>query len=203
MRSLKLICKPFKEYLINTKNYSKISYHIIIPVFFLILYIALHTQNISLNNILNSTQVFLPFVFVFSFFALIALSFIENDKMKKVQIILKRQNHVQLEIHHLYKGKPKITQLTNKMFLSIMLGYISFMSAILFISSIVLSGSDDTFFYAANWWLENTDIFKFLGYFIYIIYYLICFLFIWGIASIITNLLYAIRIFTTILCDIY
>ena len=203
MRSLKLICKPFKEYLINTKNYSKISYHIIIPVLFLIVYIALHTQNIYLNNILNSTQVFLPFVFVFSFSALIALSFIENDKMKEVKSILKKQNPVQLQIHHLYKGKPKITPLTNKMFLSIMLGYISFMSAILFISSIVLLGSDDTFFYVANWWLENTDRFTFLGYFIYTIYYLICFLFIWGIASIITNLLYAIRIFTTSSCDIY
>ncbi|AJI54349.1 hypothetical protein [Francisella philomiragia] len=203
MKSLKLILKPFKEYVINTKNYSKWSYHFFIPVFVCVIYITFHLQHISLDKIISSTQVFLPFITAFSFSALIALPSINNEKMEQVQEIVKRNGcKVQLEIRHRYKGAFKKTPLTNKMFLSIMLGYISFMSSLLFILSIILSNAEDTFFYSSNWWLE-ADSLHFISYYINILYYSICFFFIWGIASIITNLLYAIRIFTTSSCDIY
>jgi hypothetical protein len=169
---------------------------------FVIYYIVLHAQYMSLNNILSSIQVFLPFITAFSFSALIALPSINNSKMDEVQKVIKNGDVVKLEIHHKYRGQHKVTELTNKMFLSIMLGYISFVSSLLFIFSIILSGTESTFFITAEWYIRTNN-FSFIGYFFDFLYYFVCIVFIWGVASIVTSLMYAVRIFTTSSCDIY
>lgn len=175
------------NYVVRTRGYPKIAYHVFFPLILSILLTAYSPEE-NMNYLISSCATILSFMSAFSFAALISLPSIKSPALNKAifgnkffsdevtPILIKLKSH----------GVYKEVQLTRKKFLSLLLSYICFMSVLLLIVSIFLNKGNhslisDYFNYAPLTWLIKS---------------LIPHVFMLGIFSLLINILYAIQYFS-------
>ncbi|HCJ1069219.1 TPA: hypothetical protein PNN92_000374 [Legionella pneumophila] len=177
MRSLKFLVKPFADYIIHTKGYPKVAYHIVIPLIFTFLLTYFNTSNIE--TLITSGYTVLTFISAFSFAALISFSNFKSkhlsEKMWGNKLMSPEVTPVTYQTHK--KGHKIKIELSRKAFISLLLGYICFTSTVLLLALVIFNGIN----------IPCHEL-KYIGKSI----------FFWSFFSLLINVIYAIQYFTKI-----
>ncbi|AIT09703.1 hypothetical protein LO80_06820 [Candidatus Francisella endociliophora] len=155
--------RPFKYYFAVVKNYNHQLFYYLMPMIIIAIYFYAHGQSFDLQQIVNFCRTFLPFTSAIFFSALVSLPSMENHKIcSKMQKVVAAPKYLNSN-----------DDFSCKAYLSIILGYVCFLSSTLFLVSLIVNNAE------LNDFLSN-----FLAMFM-----------LWGTASIVINMIYTIRVF--------
>jgi hypothetical protein len=187
MRSLNFLIKPFIDYVFKIKGYPKFSYHILFPLILItVFYMGISVEKVS--PLIQVGMNTLSFMSAFSFAALISLPTLNSKTLNK-KMYGNRFNSSEvkpIELSTVVKGIPSKVHLTRKDFLSVLLGYICFMSIFMLLALFFVKMCH--FEWLEAYWLGFKIFFNII----------VPFFLLWGIFSLIINVLYAIHYFTKI-----
>ncbi|STX50979.1 Uncharacterised protein [Legionella busanensis] len=177
MRSLRFLAKPFTDYIIYTKGYPKITYHIVIPLILTLLLTCFGTSDSK--ALITSGYTILTFISAFSFAAIISFSKLNSEQLLEKIWGNKIMSPEVIPItFQTYRNSHKIeVELSRKAFIALLLGYICFTSTALLLALVIFNSISIHF-----------SLIKSIAKF----------LFFWSFFSLLINVMYAIQYFTKI-----